>query len=114
MEILSLTERDWLRVLDFENAGAHASSVAFGSGEAHVRVLRLDAGGWLEPHEAGFGQLFVPIDGSGWVSEGSEKAAIRVGQAAYLRRGAIQAKGSQTGMTALVIQAEDLALGGDV
>jgi quercetin dioxygenase-like cupin family protein len=114
MEILDLTERDWLRVDEYENVGAHAASVAFGSGEAHVRLLRLDAGGWVEPHEAGFGQLFVPIDGGGWVSKGSQKAAIRVGQAAYFPRGVIQAKGSETGMTALLIQVNDLDLGGTV
>lgn len=56
----------------------------------------------------------MPIEGEGWVSEGSQKAAIRVGQAAYFRRGVIQAKGSETGMIALAIQVHDLDLGGAV
>ncbi len=112
MEIIDLTERDWLRVEEYENVGARAASVAFGRGDAYVRLLSLDAGGWVEPHEAGLGQLFVPIEGTGWVSEGSERAAIRVGQAAYFSRGVIQAKGSDTGMIALLIQLDDLNLGG--
>ena len=112
MEIIELTERDWLRVEEYENVGAQASSVAFGRGDAYVRLLRLDTSGWVEPHEAGFGQLFVPIEGTGWVSEGSQRAAIRVGQAAYFSRGVIRAKSSDTGMIALLIQVDDLDLGG--
>jgi mannose-6-phosphate isomerase-like protein (cupin superfamily) len=114
MEIVDLADRDWSWDEEYENLGAQAASVAFGSGEAHVRLLRLDAGGWVEPHETGFGQLFVPIEGDGWVIEGSRKAAIRVGQAAYFPRGVIQAKGSETGMIALTIQVADLDLGGTV
>ncbi len=45
MEIVDLAIQDWLRVEKYEIVGAaHAASIAFGSGEAHVRVLRLGAG----------------------------------------------------------------------
>ena len=114
MEIVDLTVRDWLRIEDYESVGAHAASVAFGTGEAHVRVVRLGAGGRIGLHETGFGQLFVPIDGTGWVKQGSHEAAIRAGQAAYFPKGVIHAKGSATGMVALVIQVDDLELGGEV
>ncbi len=114
MEIVDLTVRDWLRVEDYDSVGAHAASVAFGAGEAHVRVLRLGADGRIGLHETGFGQLFVPIDGTGWVRQGSDEAAIRAGQAAYFPKGVIHAKGSATGMVALVIQVDDLELGGEV
>ena len=115
MEIVDLTIQDWLRVEEYDIVGAaHAASIAFGSGEAHVRVLRLGAGSRVAPHETGFGQLFVPIDGSGWVSQGSDQVEIRVGQAAYFPRGVTQAKGSETGMLALMIQVDDLDLGGEV
>ena len=115
MKIVDLTIQDWLRVEEYDVVGvAHAASIAFGSGEAHVRVLRLGAGSRVAPHETGFGQLFVPIDGSGWVSQGSDEVEIRVGQAAYFSRGVTQAKGSENGMVALMIQVDDLDLGGEV
>jgi hypothetical protein len=70
-----------MRIVDFKSlnwtaegisfaSGAAAASVALGTGEAHTRLLRLDPGGEVAPHETGFGQLFVPIVGEGWVSEG--------------------------------------------
>ena len=115
MEIVDLTIQDWLGVEEYDIVGvAHAASIALGSGEAYVRVLRLGAGSRVAPHETGFGQLFVPIDGDGWVSQGSDEVKIRVGQAAYFPRGVTHAKGSETGMVALMIQVDDLDLGGEV
>ena len=114
MEIVDLTIRDWLQVEDHDSVGAQAASVAFGKGEAHVRVLWLGVDSWVGHHETGFGQLFVPINGAGWVSQAAHEAAIRVGQAAYFPKGVIHAKGSATGMVALVIQVDDLDLGGEV
>jgi len=115
MEIVDLAMQDWLPVEEYDVVGAaHAASIAFGSGEAHARVLRLGAGSQVAPHRTGFGQLFVPIQGGGWVSEGADVVEIRVGQAAYFPRGVTHAKGSETGMVALMIQVHDLELGGEV
>ncbi len=115
MEIVDLTIQDWLRVEEYDIVeAAHAASIAFGSGKAHVRVLRLGPGSQVAPHETGFGQLFVPIDGGGWVSQGSDEVEIQVGQAAYFPRGVTQAKGRETGMVAMMIQLDDLDLGGEV
>jgi mannose-6-phosphate isomerase-like protein (cupin superfamily) len=115
MEIVDFAIQDWLRVEEYDVVGtAEAASIASGSGEAYVRVLRLGAGSRVPPHETGFGQLFVPIDGRGWVSQGSDQVDIGVGQAAYFPRGVIHAKGSEIGMVALMIQVGDLALGGPV
>jgi mannose-6-phosphate isomerase-like protein (cupin superfamily) len=115
MQIVDFAIQDWLQVEEYDIVGtAHAASIASGSGEAHVRVLRLGAGSRVPPHETGFGQLFVPIDGRGWVSQGSDQVDIGVGQAAYFPRGVIHAKGTETGMVALMIQVDDLDLGGEV
>jgi quercetin dioxygenase-like cupin family protein len=89
-------------------------SIAFGQGEAHVRILRIEAGGEIGAHETGSGQLFVPIEGHGWVRQGEQEAAVEVGQAALFPRGVIHAKGSAVGLLALVIQVNDLKVGGEV
>ncbi len=114
MNVLDLTTLDWTPVTWDDGRGAAAASVAFGDGEAHVRVLRLDPDGEIGPHETGLGQLFVPVHGSGWVRLGDDEAQVRVGEAVYFPSGVVHAKGSHTGMMALVIQVKDLECGGEV
>ena len=87
--------------------------VAAGEGEAHAFVLYFEPGGELGPHEAGFGQLFVAVAGAGWVAGGDgERLPLAEGQAAFVERGEIHAKGSETGLTALMVQVRDLATPG--
>ena len=114
MEVIDVSALGWVDVTWDDARLAEAASIAFGHGEAHVRALRIEAGGEVGAHETGFGQLFVPIHGRGWVREGEHEAIVEVGQAAYLPRGVIHAKASDVGLLALVVQVGDLTLGGDV
>jgi quercetin dioxygenase-like cupin family protein len=92
---------------------ASSIAVATGEGEAHAYVLYFEPGGEIGPHEAGFGQLFVAVAGAGWVAGGDgERLPLAVGQAAFIERGEIHAKGSETGLTALMVQVRDLATAG--
>jgi quercetin dioxygenase-like cupin family protein len=89
---------------------ASSIAVAEGEGEAHAYVLYFEPGGEIGPHEAGFGQLFVAVSGAGWVAGGNgERLPLAEGQAAFIERGEIHAKGSETGLTALMVQVRDLA-----
>ena len=114
MEVIDVSALGWVHVTWDDAQRADAASIAFGHGEAHVRALRIEAGGEVGAHETGFGQLFIPIHGRGWVREGEQEATVEVGQAAFLPRGVVHAKGSDVGLLALVVQVGDLALGGDV
>ena len=97
-----------------ENYGAQlAASVHLGSGsgESHAYVVHFDAGGEIGEHETGFGQLFVVVDGSGWVLCGSDRYEVESGEAVFIPRGVVHAKGSESGMTAVMIQMYDLEPG---
>lgn len=109
MKIVSLAELPLSPILLYDSAGATSGEWAAGEGEAHVHVIRFAAGGAIGPHPAGFGQLFVPIDGAGWVS-GADGARhpVRVGQVATFERGEMHGKGSDVGMTVLMIQVTEL------
>jgi quercetin dioxygenase-like cupin family protein len=88
---------------------ASAREVAEGSGEAHAYVLYFEPGGEIGPHEAGFGQLFFAVSGSGWVAgEDGVRRALDDGDAALFARGERHSKGSENGLTALMIQVRDL------
>jgi quercetin dioxygenase-like cupin family protein len=91
----------------------HVSSVkvAAGSGDAHGYVLHFEAGGLIGPHEAGFGQLFFAVSGDGWIAgEDGVRRTVREGEAAFIPRGETHAKGSETGLIALMVQVRDLDL----
>lgn len=89
-----------------------ASSIplAEGEGEAHAYVMYFEPGGEIGPHEAGFGQLLFAVSGNGWVAGGDgERHALAEGQGAFIHRGEIHSKGSETGLVALMVQVRDLA-----
>ena len=49
------------------------------------------------------------MSGAGWVAgSDGERLPLAEGQAAFIERGEIHAKGSETGLTALVVQVRDL------
>lgn len=94
-----------------ENYGARSTKsvhLGSGTGESHAYALHFDAGGEIGEHETGFGQLFVVVDGAGWVSSDDGRHDVAVGDAVFLPRGVMHAKGSDTGMTAVMIQMYDL------
>jgi quercetin dioxygenase-like cupin family protein len=93
----------------FESHGAWSRRLGDGSGEAHVYAIHFDAGGEIGPHEAGFDQLFVVVEGTGWgAGADGVRTPLRGGEAALFRRGDLHSKGSEEGMTALMIQVSEL------
>jgi quercetin dioxygenase-like cupin family protein len=95
---------------EFNSRGAAAELLASGSGETHVYAIFLEPHGEIGPHPAGFGQLFIPLQGEGWVA-GSEgvRVPLRMGEAAFISRGEVHSKGSTGGLIALMIQVHGVA-----
>jgi quercetin dioxygenase-like cupin family protein len=102
--------RDHARPIDlFDAVAASNVRLAGGRGEAHVYCLYFDAGGSIGAHPAGFAQLFLVVEGHGWVAgEDGAQTPIRAGQGAYFAPGEIHSKGSDAGMTVIMVQADDL------
>jgi quercetin dioxygenase-like cupin family protein len=98
-------------IIAYESVAARARELAGGQGEAHVYCVRLEPGGKIGEHPAGFGQLFLVIEGAGWAAGADgRRVEIRAGQGVYFDRGERHSKGSDRGMTALMIQVTDLRL----
>src|SRR5689334_18066562 len=101
-------------VTDYASHGARAQPLADGAGEAHVYAVHIDAGGEIGPHPAGFGQLFLVIAGTAWVTGGDgARHSVRAGQGAVIARGEMHAKGSEAGCTAVMIQLAELTPASD-
>jgi quercetin dioxygenase-like cupin family protein len=110
MRLLDLTPGPETLISAYESHGAYALRLGEGSGEGHVYCVRIEPGGAIEPHVAGFGQLFLIVAGSGWVSGGDGvRHPIGAGQGAFIGRGELHAKGSDAGLTAIMVQLTYLA-----
>lgn len=109
-----------MRIFRFDREVAHpikqfdSANVAIGrgvrmNGKSKVGVFHVEPGGTVGYHPAVGPQLFMVISGEGWV-EGPERKPrpIYAGQAAFWVDGEWHASGSDTGMTAVVVEAEEM------
>jgi quercetin dioxygenase-like cupin family protein len=70
--------------------------------------FHIGAGGFIPRHPAHGPQLFVIVEGSGWVSgDDGKKVAIQSGRAAYWEPGESHESGSEKGMKAIVVECPD-------
>ena len=96
-------------ITEYHSRAASAQALGDGHGEAHVYAVHFAPGGHIGQHPAGFGQLFCAVLGAGWVAGADGvRHEVRAGQAAVIARGEVHAKGSDTGLTALMVQIADL------
>lgn len=93
----------------FNSVGASSVRLGEGKGEAHAYCVYIEPGGSIGEHPTGFAQLFLIVHGSGWVA-GADGTRVQLacGQGAFLERGELHAKGSEDGMTAIMIQVSEL------
>jgi quercetin dioxygenase-like cupin family protein len=109
MRVVRINAELAVPITNFGSVAATSVPIADGAGEAHVYSIGFEPGGLIGPHEATFGQLFLPVFGSGWVAgEDGERISVRPGEGGYISRGEVHSKGSDEGMTALMIQVHDL------
>ena len=109
VKIIDCSEERAEPIERFESVGASSVRLGDGHGEAHVYCIRFEPGGKIGQHPTGFGQLFLVVDGAGWVSgQDGVRVELAAGQGAYFPRGELHAKGSDVGMTAIMIQVREL------
>ena len=109
MRLLPATGAAWENVERFSSRHATSTRLADGAGEAHAYLLHIEEGGVIDRHEAGFGQLWIVVEGEGWVvGDDGQRHEVRPGDIAFFERGEHHSKGSDSGMTAVMIQIFDL------
>jgi quercetin dioxygenase-like cupin family protein len=83
------------------------SSILRLSGDAHIGCMHIGAGGVVGYHQATEPQLFLVVQGVGWV-RGAEDRRVKLsaGQAAWWAAGEWHESGSDEGMVAIVIEGE--------
>ena len=80
--------------------------------EAFVHAIVFSPGGRLGYHPATSSQLFLVVQGEGWVRGQPEQVRpIRAGQAVFWEKGEGHASGTQGGMVAIVIESDRMEPG---
>jgi len=97
-------------VTDYGALGASVSALASLCDGAEMTWLCFEAGGALGEHEAGRDQLLVVVDGAGWLDVEGARVELARGDVGVIRAGQRHAKGSDVGMTALVLQAPSITI----
>jgi len=94
------------RLVDhFRSSGFTISKVAHVFDEAVVNCAYLDANGVIGYHQAAIPQLFLVVQGEGWVrGESPDRTSIKAGQAAYWEKDEWHESGTDNGMTAIIIE----------
>lgn len=112
MELYNFGPEVGIRIGKFESVGAVHSKVLRLESGAQVSCFYIDPGGKIGNHQAATRQLFLVVQGQGWVKSGrAEPIPIRAGQAAFWEEGEWHESGTETGMMAVVIEGDDLEPG---
>jgi quercetin dioxygenase-like cupin family protein len=103
-------DRDVARdITRFKSRGAAIASILRKEGVIQVGCIYIAAGGVLGYHPAVVPQLFLVIQGEGWVrNETTTHIRVKPGIAVFWEPGEGHESGSETGMTAMVLEGEGI------
>jgi hypothetical protein len=84
------------------------SRIAFLKTATWISCMNVGKNGVVGYHQATIPQLFLVVEGEGWVrGESAERHSIKAGQAAFWAKGEYHESGSKSGMTAILIEVEN-------
>lgn len=103
-------EPEYARIVTaFGSSGAKIAPILRNTSGCHVSYLKLTGGGELGLHPAVGEQVFLVLEGEGWVEdETGERVVIQAGEAAFWMDGENHRSGSEHGLTAMLIEGSEL------
>lgn len=109
IRILHLAAANAEPITEFASRGAASEKLGDGAGDFHAYTIHFEAGGLIGPHPAGFDQLFLVVRGTGWIAgDDGVRHPIDAHHAAFVPTGELHSKGSEAGMTAIMIQVSSI------
>jgi quercetin dioxygenase-like cupin family protein len=93
----------------FNSVSTSSVHLGDGSGEVHIYCIYFESESQIGTHPTGYGQLFLVMNGEGWVA-GSDghRIQLKAGLGAFFEPGELHSKGSDTGMTVIMVQVSNL------
>jgi hypothetical protein len=109
LRIFSFAKETGKAITHFNSQQAFFSKMLRHDKPIHIGCIHVEANGVVGSHPATIHQLFLVVNGRGWVvGEEGVKYDIGPGMAAFWEPEEIHESGSDEGMTAIVIEGEDL------
>jgi len=94
-------------IKSFASVNFILSGIAHLKTEARVSCIHLGANGVVGYHQAVSPQLFLVVQGQGWVrDETSDHISVFPGQAAFWEKGEWHESGTSTGLVAIIIESD--------
>jgi quercetin dioxygenase-like cupin family protein len=91
------------------DAPGHSPGTIIKRRGVQISCMHIPAGGVVGYHQASVPQLFLVVAGEGWVrGEAPERTKVTTDYAAFWETGEWHESGSDAGMTAIVIEGEEL------
>ena len=108
MQIFRFDDLPMHTIAQFASLHAAIGGIARGNSPFQIGFLRLDPGGVLGMRPALSAQLLLILIGEGWVSgDDGVRRAVCQGLAVHWQMGDMHETATDTGLTALVLEAED-------
>jgi quercetin dioxygenase-like cupin family protein len=89
----------------YESDGAHFIKLLRTNQKTNIGFIQVEADGIVGYHQATVQQLFIAVEGEGWVTgEDRKRISIKSGEGVIWDKGEWHESGSRTAMTSLVIE----------
>nr|WP_207627740.1 MULTISPECIES: cupin [Bacillaceae] len=96
---------------NYNSVSAYYSKIIKTEGQTNIGFIDIDKGGIVGYHKAPVPQLFIVVKGDGWIEgEDNIRITLKSGEGVFWEKGEGHFSGSETGLTALVLQSEKLAM----
>jgi len=111
IKIFHFTKHGAKAIHQYNSLYAYYSKIMKTVEPTNIGFIYIEAGGVVGLHEAPVPQLFIVIEGEGWVcDENRKKHFVKQGDGVFWHKGQTHASGSDKGLIALVMQATQMDL----
>ena len=109
MEFFEFGKERAKEISNYNSVSAFYSKLMKTASPTNIGFINIERGGIVGYHHAPVPQLFLVIEGEGWV-EGEDKKRIMLksGEGVFWAKDEGHISGTETGLTALVLQSEEL------
>ena len=108
MKFIRFSKDTGQSVVRYESRSVIYSRIAQTFTPASIGFMYVEPEGIIGIHEAPTPQLFLVVQGEGWVREQSElKVVVRTGEGVFFDKGEWHESGSVLGMTCIIVQSDE-------
>ncbi|KAA0944243.1 cupin [Sporosarcina sp. ANT_H38] len=109
MEILRFGKEIAQEISNYNSISAFYSKLMKTESPTNIGFIYIEKGGIVGYHKAPVPQLFLIVEGEGWVEgEDRKRVMVKKGLGIFWDKGEGHISGSETGLTALVLQSDEL------